>query len=446
MNEDKRINHLNEGTSLTERAAEAFAAGAGALIPDKRNRNIPLADYVIRFANELAKNSKDTATTYLTGLGYFFEYFGDLHEAHFRAEGIYPLYETERQRRKKAGHIWRGPVGVIHGTVYAQTLAGFDQWLKTEVTFKARKKKGSTEMIDKNLAPATRRKYLQGVKTFLRMAFADDILSEHQETKLGLTPYDFTPKTNEQRVVGVRLSKSDVGKLLKGVYLLGNDRKQLLETKLVDGGAAERAKIQTIRDYTILLLFLQLGLRVGEMAVIRLNHFEWDQGRWRLLVQGKGNKIRPLPLRINVQKQIVTWLEELNKHTGIQLELGNSHTPLFFATERWGNLVLPQDHAAKVEDNYEPFALTRSAYQKIVERISTLALGIENSVSPHDLRRTAAWQAYQNGAEISYIQQFLGHAAITTTMLYLGIGAEKAGVVTENHLDYDLIEIDVDEF
>jgi integrase/recombinase XerD len=44
----------------------------------------------------------------------------------------------------------------------------------------------------------------------------------------------------------------------------------------------------------------------------------------------------------------------------------------------------------------------------------------ENCLSPHDLRRTAARNAYDNGATLPQVQSMLGHSDVKTTMFYIG--------------------------
>src|SRR5439155_14498449 len=62
------------------------------------------------------------------------------------------------------------------------------------------------------------------------------------------------------------------------------------------------------RDFAILVLLSRLGLRVGEVAALRLEDLGWRAGE--LVIRGKGSRRERLPLPVDVGEAIVDWLRE----------------------------------------------------------------------------------------------------------------------------------------
>ena len=62
------------------------------------------------------------------------------------------------------------------------------------------------------------------------------------------------------------------------------------------------------RDFAILMLLSRLGLRVGEVAALRLEDLDWRAGE--LVISGKGDRQERLPLPVDVGEAIVDWLRD----------------------------------------------------------------------------------------------------------------------------------------
>ena len=166
-------------------------------------------------------------------------------------------------------------------------------------------------------------------------------------------------------------------------YLTLEESRRLLSA--VDGKNKER-------DYCILCLFLNCGLRVSEMVRLNLTDIRADS----LLIHGKGSKER------------VVYLNEAS------------------AAALNGWLIIRRDIAA-IDKN----ALFLSARRKrlsvdsvqVMLKKTLLRAGLDASqYSPHKLRHTAATLMLQNGVDVRTLQEVLGHENLNTTQIYTHIG------------------------
>jgi integrase/recombinase XerD len=147
------------------------------------------------------------------------------------------------------------------------------------------------------------------------------------------------------------------------------------------------------RDYAILLLALQTGLRVSELTNLRCQDFVPGIGA-HIRCEGKGRKQRCTPLRRETVKTLEAWLKERE---------GSSSAPLFPSIRGDG--------------------MSRDAIERIVRKYATLTsktcITIANKkVSPHVLRHSTAMELLQNGVDQAVIALWLGHESVETTQVY----------------------------
>lgn len=148
------------------------------------------------------------------------------------------------------------------------------------------------------------------------------------------------------------------------------------------------------RDYTLLIVAVQTGLRVSELTALRCEDVTLGYGA-HVRCHGKGRKERCTPLSPQVAGALRGWLRERN---GAPLD------PLF-PSLRGGRL-------------------SRDAVEKLVTKHAAVAgqncpsLGAKR-VTPHLLRHTTAVQLLQAGVDRSVIALWLGHEQIETTQMYL---------------------------
>jgi integrase/recombinase XerD len=136
------------------------------------------------------------------------------------------------------------------------------------------------------------------------------------------------------------------------------------------------------------------GLRVSELVGLQLSKIYRDEGY--MLVDGKGNRQRLVPLSPQSQKQIELWMSDRNV---LNIKSGNE------------DYLFLNKHGSH---------LTRAMIFRIVKDLAALS-GIRKNVSPHTFRHSFATHLLENGANLRAIQQLLGHESITTTELYTHI-------------------------
>lgn len=148
------------------------------------------------------------------------------------------------------------------------------------------------------------------------------------------------------------------------------------------------------RDYTVLVLAIQTGLRVGELRALRRRDLELGTGP-HVRTIGKGRKERCIPLTSNTVKVLRNWLDERGGEPEDSLFPGRSHDLL--SADALQRMVTKHATAASV-------------------RCSTLK---DKRVTPHVLRHTCAMRMVTAGIDQSVIALWLGHEHLQTTDLYI---------------------------
>ena len=147
-----------------------------------------------------------------------------------------------------------------------------------------------------------------------------------------------------------------------------------------------------IRDYCILTLFLNCGLRVGELVGLNVQDIRDDTIR----VLGKGNKERQLYLN-------EACLGALEQYLAIRPD--------------------PKDdpkHRDALFVSRNKTRLTTRAVENLVRK-TVLQAGLDPKYSPHKLRHTAATLMLNHGVDIRTLQDVLGHENLGTTQIYTHI-------------------------
>jgi integrase/recombinase XerD len=148
------------------------------------------------------------------------------------------------------------------------------------------------------------------------------------------------------------------------------------------------------RDYAIIMLLLQTGLRVSELRDLRCEDVVLTAGA-HVRCRGKGRKERCTPLTRESVAVIKAWLAE---RRGLPAE------PAFPSRRE---VVLSRDAVERLVTKYTEIAAATCA-----------SLRTKN-VTPHVLRHTTAVSLLQAGNDRAVIALWLGHASIETTQMYL---------------------------
>lgn len=188
-------------------------------------------------------------------------------------------------------------------------------------------------------------------------------------------------------------------------YLSLEDSKKLLNvTANDDNRNAER-------DYAIITLFLNCGMRLSELVGININDINFSENK--MTVIGKGNKERTIYLNKACVKAIKNYLNVRPKE-GIKTDKLNSKNALFLSERKE--------------------RISRRTVQHIVDKELSAAGLDTKKYSTHKLRHTAATLMYQYGnVDIRALQEVLGHESISTTEIYTHVANEQARDAIENN-------------
>ena len=180
-------------------------------------------------------------------------------------------------------------------------------------------------------------------------------------------------------------------------YLNLQESEKLLET------ASNPDNRNNLRDFAILTIFLNCGLRLSELVNIDINDIDFSENK--MTVIGKGDKERVIYLNKACVDAIKDYLEVRPKE-GIKTDKNNSKNALFLSErkERIGR---------------------RTVQDIVYKELKAAGLATKN-LSAHKLRHTAATLMYQYGkVDIRALQEVLGHESISTTEIYTHVASEQ---------------------
>lgn len=160
------------------------------------------------------------------------------------------------------------------------------------------------------------------------------------------------------------------------------------------------------RNRAIIEVLYGSGLRVSELVDIQLSKMYLMEKY--MLVEGKGNKQRLVPLSDASVEQINIWLDYRST-----LDIKKGEEDYLFLNRRGKKM-------------------SRAMIFEIIKKQTTIA-GITKKVSPHTFRHSFATHLHENGANLRVIQQLLGHESITTTEIYTHIDIKRLQETIETY-------------
>lgn len=160
------------------------------------------------------------------------------------------------------------------------------------------------------------------------------------------------------------------------------------------------------RDYAILTIFLETGVRVRELVDIKMDDVRMPDSQ--ILINGKNGEPRLVP----IQKQARNVLNRYMKARG------TSPSPFLFITQ-------------------DDTQMSRKAVQDRVAKYGRMA-GVTNiRNSPHTFRHTFAKMSVRNGANLFDLQKILGHSTLDMVRVYVNLFSNE---VAESHAKFSPIE------
>lgn len=217
---------------------------------------------------------------------------------------------------------------------------------------------------------STKSRKVSSIRSFFDYLFKIGLLDNNPATALE------SPKTDDRQPVYLTLPQ--VERLL---------------TKVLENKIEEYRK----RDYAIIMLFLNCGLRLSELSSIDIDKIRDND---TLTVIGKGNKERTVFLNKSCIEAIKDYLE-------IRPAVHNNDKKALFLSKRKNRM-------------------SNRAIQHMIDRYLEKA-GLDTSIySTHKLRHTAATLMYKYGnVDIRALQEILGHESVSTTQIYTHIDDDR---------------------
>lgn len=211
---------------------------------------------------------------------------------------------------------------------------------------------------------------ISSIKAFFKFLLEDDYRTDNPATllegpKLGLYLPDTLSEEDINRIITCIDNSTDIGK----------------------------------RNKCILEVLYGCGLRVSELIDLKISNINFKESY--IMVEGKGEKTRLVPLANTTAEFITSYIHTVRNKT----KINKKYEDTLFINSRGTNM-------------------SRVIVFIIIKELTQKA-GISKSISPHTFRHSFATHLLQNGADLRFIQEMLGHSSITTTQVYTHLKTEE---------------------
>ncbi|WP_424984140.1 site-specific tyrosine recombinase XerD [Maritalea sp. S77] len=231
-------------------------------------------------------------------------------------------------------------------------------------------------------AATTQARHLSAIKQFHRFLVAEHL---RKDDPTAIVP---APKAGQR--LPKTLSIEEVDQLFAAA-----------EAAMAQPNLSPKAQLKAERNFVLLELLYGTGMRVSELVALLRSAIVKDASM--LVVRGKGDKERMVPLNDGAKDALLTYLKKLPP----------------------GRFAFP----ANTKEGY----LARQVFARELKQIAIDA-GIDPSkISPHILRHAFASHLLERGADLRVVQVLLGHADISTTQIYTHILDERLTQLVEKH-------------
>lgn len=278
--------------------------------------------------------------------------------------------------------------------------------------------------LERNLSPNTIEAYrndLAHLEAFMmrnNLKLENVTLEQLHTFAASLHEYGITPRSQARVLSGVRsffrflvldgVVESDPTELLEWPSL-PEHLPVVLSLEEIDRieDSIDLSKAEGARNRAIIEVLFSCGLRVSELVNMKLSDLYLEDRV--LLVRGKGNKERLVPVSNKAIADLKLWFFDRNL-----MKIKPGEDDYVFLNRRGAHL-------------------TRTMILIMVKRQAEEA-GIKKTISPHTFRHSFATALLQGGADLRSIQAMLGHEKIDTTLVYTHISNEQLRkAILEHH-------------
>lgn len=241
---------------------------------------------------------------------------------------------------------------------------------------------------DQGLSRATRARRLSSIRQLYRFAFEEGWRTDNPAIRI-------TGPGRERRLPKT-LSIAEVEALLDAA------------------GRSARSPADRLRNTCLMQLLYATGMRVSELVTLPVAAARGDPRM--LLVRGKGDKERLVPLSPPARAALAVWLGERDACEEAARAAGKAASRFLF----------PSGGKAG--------HLTRQGFHALIKEFAVAAGVSPARVTPHRLRHAFATHLLAGGADLRAIQTLLGHADISTTEIYTHVLEDRLrDLVLEHH-------------
>jgi len=220
-----------------------------------------------------------------------------------------------------------------------------------------------------NVSERSQARIISGIRAFYRFLAYEDLIEAD--------PMEIIDTPRIPRTLPDILSIEEIDKIIECIDLSKNE------------GHRNRAIIETLYG---------CGLRVTELLELKISNLHFEEEY--ILVQGKGQKQRIVPISKKAIQEIQMYFSGMRNH----LKVNEMYLDYVFLNRRGSKL-------------------TRMFIFMIIKEL-TATVGINKVVSPHTFRHTFASHLIEGGADLRAVQEMLGHESITTTEIYTHLNSK----------------------
>jgi integrase/recombinase XerC len=271
----------------------------------------------------------------------------------------------------------------------------------------------------RNLADNSIRGYVSDLESFLAhieklgiAEFSDLKITHIRSWLANLQSTGISRATLSRRIVSIRAFTywaasqgwipSDVGadlsipKAHKTLPEVLNHSQTQIVLDAITSKAGEDPSAINVRDLAIIEVLYASGIRVSELCGLSIRDI--DMERNTLLVLGKGDKERVVPIGIPAIRALKNWLTNFRKE---------------FVSDESSDAVFLGTRGKRIDQ--------RTAREVVYDAMAAIG----SHMSPHGLRHTAATHLLEGGADLRTVQEILGHSSLATTQIYTHVSPER---------------------